>query len=50
MRRIPRPELNTLHHSLRMLATHPQTENVTEIVDLADRLWAESVRRGEDGE
>ena len=44
---VPRPELNKIHHALRMLATHPMTEDRNEVEALADRFWDESVRRGQ---
>lgn len=46
---IPRPDLNLLHHSLRMLHQHPTTtdEERREIEGLADRLWEESVSRND---
>lgn len=44
---VPRAELNLLHHSLRMLATHPMTEDREEVQRLADLLWEESVKRND---
>lgn len=50
LERVPRSELNLIHHALRMLLTHPMTtgDEARECEQLADDVWAESVARTED--
>jgi hypothetical protein len=45
---VSRPDLNILHHALRMLQTHPMTPQLPErarVTELADALWDESCER-----
>jgi len=50
VRALPRPELNLIHHALRLMASDPRTSEETcdEAVLLADLLWAESTSRREE--
>jgi hypothetical protein len=46
---VPRPELNAIHFALRLIADKPGLDMQTKVAmdSLADRFWAEGVRRQE---